>query len=582
MADISKRIRIQGDSSQFDQAMQRSTNQATQMFRRTADEGEKSGDSIAQGFSSFNEQVKQMRDVTKQMFDAMVLDSRKVNTTIQDRLAMIREEIAMLEKASVAEKRRNDAAAQYDLNSARQSAASGQMSLEDLGKAEQRYKNRRSQNTTDDNFNQLRNQELREMFRDFSNSQDQSSRGGRGRFFGGFGFSGRGARNAAGGVAQGSAGAFGVGAFASLSLGAITSYIIQQAEREEIARGRFRGISGNNIQGGLGTTYGMSNADFIDFARQVARSRGTASNINQDTSRQLGLERGFGLDMGALNQLAMASRLTGSNFFTNNTDASTNSQQTTEKALVDMIRIFTNARVFNIEKGDFSMVGEKIEDLTKIMVSMASQGGFADSVQASSLMASLGRVGGNFSNQNQMSLVNRMNKAITDPTNQFAEAAMLRSLSMGNEGMSLFQLKKQQEMGAFGLGNIENALKFITNNGKLSGDVTKFNTAAMLNLNLADAERLVEAFSNNPKMMSVVDNDKRPFNQVAEEQEFQTILDEILGRGKSSAGRIQKFSAGAQNMAAAQGSRAISLLEPVMSAGLKLMEFGTKGILGRF
>lgn len=598
MSDINRTIGIRGESSQFRREMATATSESINMFRRTAEEGEKSGKQAAESFSSFSDQVKVMREQTKQMFEAMVADSEKVNTTLQDRLDMLRQEIAMIEKAGEAERRRGSGAAQYDVNQARQAAASGNLSLENLSKAEDTYRARKSQIRTDDNMQKFQNNELRELFDDYASRQERSNGGGRGFAFGAFGggFLNRGgnaARRGAGGFVSGSSGAFGLGMLTSLSVGAMTAYMLQNAEQQEIALGRLRGLGNADVNAGGGVRFGLNNADFLNYARQSAVSRGTGGSLfvgfggseqtlNQSATRQLGLERAFGFDPGFLNNLASATRLTGGNFRT----FGGNNQGTVEGALLEMIKTFQNAAVFNLEKGDFTLVGEKVEDLTKLMTLAGSQMENVNTTQLSSLMSAFGLVGGSFSDQRQLDTIGRVNQAITNPSNDFTQAVLFRALGAQNPDADLFDIMKQQELGAMDPGNIKAVLELLTNRGTAGGKDVMYNVSKALNLRLSQAEELVNAYTGTGggKIRGALSQGFSP-NPLGFEQgqnEFDSFLQSFLNKGATTPGTIQAFRAQMESEAAGLGSELMPLIKPLMDAGMQGIKIASSGIVEGF
>lgn len=581
-----KRINITGDGSGFRQEFEKLSTDAQEAFRKMKADGENIGQD---GLKSFKEEINRIKTDSREIFSAMVEDSKELNLSFTQRLDYLKQEISLLQEASRLENQRSSSEANFSIQSSRAAFSSGSISLAELTEAEDDYKRTSSQLGADKAADQIRTQELEDLFREYSNNDPgDPSGGGRGAGLGGYG-AGAGAYAAGqayGGV-QGASSAFGLGALTSLSAGTIIAYLLSSAEGLERAQGSLSGITAQdrvNLTGGRsGINYGLNDTEFLEYTKQLALSRGDISNLGQLATQNLAIERTFGLSQGFLNPLNRAGRLTGGEFVGNSNDSFYNPQMTGEQALVEMIETFRRAEVFNLEKGDFTLVGEKIGDLTSLIQLASTQMLDVNTSQVNQVMGSLGMLGGSFGDQRQVQTIQRMNRAITNPGNDFTQAALFRALRMENPEASMFDLMQRQEEGIFGEGNLSSFMNLLTSGGQRADESTFFNVSRALGLNLGEARRFSEAFVGNDEFREALGGiDVSDIFDPSSDRNFDTIMEDIMRRGTAAPGTIQKFSAEVESRAARMGGDMTPSVEPLMRIGLETLSVVSSGITKAF
>lgn len=320
----------------------------------------------------------------------------------------------------------------------------------------------------------------------------------------------------------------GLGFGAVLSIGGFIGKMIEEGLKLEESKARAAGF-GSKLEGAGGATeLGMSTAEFTNYARTNALSRG---KIDVGESRkQLAQEISYGLDKGQMNNLSYSMRFS--------------KGQSTTDSVSEMLSLFKKSDVFNIGKDDFTLVGEKIQQASDMNLEQLKQTGQTNMHISAGLLAAGGRIGSTFS-QDPMATFGKVNSAIQNPGNDFKRAFLYRAFKNVNPNATFFDVQKMQESGIYGKGNLSATLGLLQKS--FSGQLLYQNASRLLGLKGFEAEGLMNKFAENPKLF---------------EGEMSTSdLRKFAAGGKGFTPETEKWKAKFENFMGQNGKGAIDKLD---------------------
>lgn len=511
-----------------------------------------------------------IQERASEIFKQMAQDAEARAQSQSEANRLIREEISLLSQANRLEEQRARTASRERLEAAKMSYNRGALTKAEYEKEQRIYRQSMSEVSSDNASNRVTAQYLRNFLthyqsKDLDDKKEEYDvekegdvdrkkdrrRGGGDSGASAFGYA----------LLGGAAGAFGLSAF--MGIQSFISKIIHDAEKLDISRGQFMGLRGQQgklgLQGlGEAAGFGLSNADFMTYSKGVGTSIGS-TNFGAAAINQLAIEKRFGLEDGSLNQLNEAGRM--GSYLSRGRVNIQDSASITEQ----FVRELKSSNVYGFGKGDFSMLGEKLDDLGSVMENVGEniEGGLG-AANASNLISAFSRVGGSFSDQRQVQSIGQIDKAIRNPGNEFSQALMFRAIRSQDPNMSLFEIMKRQEQGA----TPENitAIMDILGKGE-KNENTYFNVAQALGLRLGQAENLTNSYLSPDGAFR---EDLNTFDLGSSSDT--DFIGDSRRLGKRAPGSIQQFSARVENLSASKGSQAIAALQPVMEVALDAVD----------
>ena len=185
------------------------------------------------------------------------------------------------------------------------------------------------------------------------------------------------------------------------------------------------------------TTLGINRAMSLDLFRQAGQAGGNVAR--QDMTGRLLMERGLGMDMGALQGLE---------------EMGFAGSRGNERVLT-LIQKMISSGIWDIDKTDINAIGKGIQNM--IALNKVEYGLFADFTGkgTSDAMARIGSAGGMFQDPNrQMGLMMGMHQDITSGGNPFIDAIINESIlrqnpDLGMNPMGMTMLRAKRSRGIF-------------------------------------------------------------------------------------------------------------------------------------
>jgi hypothetical protein len=383
-----------------------------------------------------------------------------------------------------------------------------------------------------------------------SDGGDDDGSGGSGS---GGGRRGIGARIAGGFRAAGNGALAAAGFGAVLSIAGFVGKMIDEAKQLDQNRKKLSGMTGSSGMGGA--AYGLKEAEVMEYTRNVSMLRGKSSM--KEARAQLGMEKGFGMDIGSTNQFNKVMRL--------------DEHSTLTDATVDMLNIMKKSDLYNIKRNDFSQLHELMERQNNLNELQASQEEEVSARESSLLMSAFGKVGGSFGDFRQTDTIGKMNNAIVNPGNDFKQAFLYRTLHQQNPGGTFLDLKMKQEEGIFGKGTLGGVMDNLSKT--FSGDQLTFSMSKMLGLNLHQSKKLQGYYAQNPDAFKDLsfssDSDFKDFienGQTKKEKSSNWSRKKMAGRGAAHTGAIEGWSSEFDTWMGRQGDKAVQYVKELQGA----------------
>lgn len=200
------------------------------------------------------------------------------------------------------------------------------------------------------------------------------------------------------------------------------------------------------------------------------------------------------------------------------------------------VDILGKSGMINLSTGDFARMQEGSRLISQANSMQTGRFANVDVKRSASIVSGLEQLGGTFKGEAGMGKFQSIDEAMQNPKNDFIKATLFRALMAENPNMSMRDLEKRMEAGAFGEGNFNAFVKQI---GTQSGvDTERATTEELLSndmfvrnmklatgqKSLADTETLISG--GRSKGMGAFD--------IFDMKEGQNISEGLIGRGQNA------------------------------------------------
>jgi hypothetical protein len=214
---------------------------------------------------------------------------------------------------------------------------------------------------------------------------------------------------------------------------------------------------------------------------------------------------------------------------------------------LEMLTMFKRSDLFNISRGDFTQLGEKMQFNTALLQQQASQMYTTNATTGSQIIEAFGR--GGVDDQRLLDYTNQINNAITNPSNEFTKAFIFRSLRKRNPNMSMMELMERQEQGIFGAGTMGQIMDDLR--GAYSGDALTLATSQAFGLKIHQAKR-------------VLSMDPESLNNIGSAEELQNVMS--VEEGEGGVGVMSRRMAQMNNWFSKGGIQAVQKIDEYITA----------------
>lgn len=260
----------------------------------------------------------------------------------------------------------------------------------------------------------------------------------------------------------------GLGVAGLFSIAGFIGKMLNEGIELDNAEASTRGLGMNNVKGG--TQFGKKRAEMLQYSRETAVAAGRA---DYDALNNLTVEKRFSQDENSLQGLTSGLRTEGRG-------------RKAGDVTVEMLNYFKRSDLFNVKRGDFTQLGEKIQFNTRMLEMQGGQMQMTNAATNAQILELFGKAG--IGDQRSMGVVESINSSITNPNNDFSRAFIMRSLRQRNPDASLFELQKKQEEGIFGEGNFGQMLGDLQRT--FQGDQLKMSVSQLFGLKNYQAEQI--------------------------------------------------------------------------------------------
>lgn len=260
----------------------------------------------------------------------------------------------------------------------------------------------------------------------------------------------------------------GLGIAGLFSIAGFIGKMLNEGIELDNAEASTRGLGMRGV--GSAPGYGKKRAEMLEYSRGVATAAGRA---DYQAVNNLAFEKRFSQDENSLLGLTGGLRTEGRG-------------RRAGDVAIEMLNYFKRSDLFNVKRGDFTQLGEKIQFNTHMLEMQGGQMAATNATTNAQLLELFGRAG--IGDQRTMGYVENINQSITNPNNDFSKAFIFRSLRERNPDMSLFDLMKRQEQGIFGEGTFGQILGDLQRT--FQGDQLKMSIAQLFNLKNFQAEQI--------------------------------------------------------------------------------------------
>jgi len=260
----------------------------------------------------------------------------------------------------------------------------------------------------------------------------------------------------------------GLGVAGLFSIAGFIGKMLNEGIELDNAEASTRGLGMRNVKGG--TQFGKKRAEMLQYSRETAVAAGRA---DYDALNNLTVEKRFSQDENSLQGLTAGLRTEGKG-------------RKAGDVTVEMLNYFKRSDLFNVKRGDFTQLGEKIQFNTRMLEMQGGQMQMTNATTNAQILELFGKAG--IGDQRSMGFVESINSSITNPNNDFSKAFIMRSLRERNPDASLFELMKKQEEGIFGEGNFGQMLGDLQRT--FQGDQLKMSVAQLFGLKNHQAEQI--------------------------------------------------------------------------------------------
>lgn len=514
MGNIRKKVEVTLDDKGFSSGADKMGQNLAGAFEKANGSIEKIRKNTETIAEKVGKKFAELEATTSDVFKGLLQDSDKYGKSMKDRIKYMEREVQLIERAGREEKARAKMVAQETYKTKIVGTYG-----EKKERIEKEYERKSEQIEDDSRMQDLQNQKLRDklkVHKEDMADKEESGRTGGGEHEGGGSFGHKvketmhGAFEAALGVA---------GYEFVTSLGGWIGKVIEEGRKDQAAKGKLAGLGGG-IGVGDATDFGMDTAEMATMTRNVALSMGRGRGAGGEAVNEVMREVGFGLDSGSMSSMNRALRGAGGG-----------RADTASKAMNEMLAIFKKSDVFGISKGDFTLVGEKLDQANDLNTQQLNQVGKVDNVISSQFLALAGKTGGG-AQINSSGFVSALNQGITSPANDFKKAVLYRAIASSSPGANLWEIEKKQKAGIFGQGTFGAVMKDLTRMSGSDPMMMNMNLSRMFpGLNPEQVEGLIAAYKANPNIL----------NNVKSEGDLQRIGGGIRGAGQ--VGRMDVWQA---------------------------------------
>lgn len=524
-----RKIVISGDLSSLESAFERGSKRVSQSLGGIGKSLQDVEDSVDKAGKSIDGKLQELEQETSSLFESMTKDAEKFGRTSQERAQYLKDEIDLIKRAAKEETAREKLKSKSRLDESKgKGGKTAKKAGEQYQKETAEIDSRSKMAEMQARALETRAKEYSKKDKDKKEEEDEGGGGGRDRKINTF----EKARSIPRQAFNAGLAAAGFGAVLSIA-GFVGSMIsegveLESAQAQAGARGKVR----------TGGIRGMKTADALRYNMEVTKELGYGAGVGSREADRMGnIEKSLGLDMGTIKSGARVLR-------------AEESGKTPTQVTSEMLAIMKNSDLYNIGKGDFTMVGELLERNNELNELQASKTDKIDSLASTQLMAAFGNVGGKFGDARQAGTLSTMNQAITDPSNDFKRAFIMSSIAKSNPEASYVERMKMQEQGIFGEGRLSSLMGDLQ---KYTGGGDSFTVGINKlfddKLGYGTSENLRKAYEANPEMFANIKN----------EEDVRRIADPSLKRAMSTGGvsRIESDVARFKNWQAENGAAAI-------------------------
>ena len=297
----------------------------------------------------------------------------------------------------------------------------------------------------------------------------------------------------------------------------------------------FNTTNGNMLSTDL-SQLGSSTSEMMDYLGPTIRARGSRQGALSVGMRQLRLEKGFGLDNGSISRGDIYSR-------------ADNTAQDASSQIMLFIQEARTGKMFGFNSGDFSQLGEKIDQFGRLTALQAQQSEIADQRMSMKMIEAGGEIGGSFADNRAADQWSKLNSAVTNPQGNFRQAYMMNRLHNANPGDSYFDIRKRMERGIFGDGNLQALLGGVTPQGESKEAMDDYYSRiqSLTGLSFSASEMLGKKIHNDKTFLSRYSRgDKKAMNEM-------NFIDDqgrnLQQRGGDNVGNITSAWSSASNVA---------------------------------
>jgi predicted lactoylglutathione lyase len=183
------------------------------------------------------------------------------------------------------------------------------------------------------------------------------------------------------------------------------------------------------------------------YMRSISQSRGVSginykydkngkrSLINNEIKDQLILEKKTGQEFGAFNSLNQFERMYGTK------------GESTERLMTKFLESAANSGLWNIDKKDFSQLGEKIQTQAQLMERESQIGETVSGDKSMAIQMAFGTMGKGWGDSRASGRIKSIDEAIRNPSNKFMDNVIKSAIIQENPNVTLSGLQDIQEQG---------------------------------------------------------------------------------------------------------------------------------------
>jgi hypothetical protein len=562
MSKLRRTITLDVDSSNVRSEFRNMEGAGRKAFKGMSDEASAISSQAVQDLKGVGDSLKQLQTDTKDIFRMMLEDSKKIGRTHEQRVKLMRQELAQFQKASRDEA--SQARAAVNLRRANLEKYKGRIRPEQMLQHRRRIDQASAQNRVDVELDKQRNELLRRLIDQY---EDDAAPG-----------ESRGPGAAAyakdkvlsqkdifGAVLGGTLAGFGINSI----VGGISTFIsssIQGGLELQRMRGGMYGMIADSplginqsqyIGSGAGATaLGINQAEILKMSRMVAVTAGTSYAAREEAVRQARFERAFGMETGALTQAQMFGRV----------DQRGRMASEIAEGIYKVFRATGGST--GIPFDDLAQLPEKIEQTFQIVQRELAFQESMDTTAPSLALAKLGGLGGSFSDFRAAQTLSTISDSIRNPKGDYANALVLSSFGQRNPQASFADLLLEQERGIFG-GSFGNIMENLAQMSGRDRDVFQMNIAGALGLNQQQSRLLADSFlSGTMPDGSVFSRDR--LNALTSQGELDALLanpmdQDIAGRAGRFTGTVDQVLARVEDDIAQVGEKITRAVEPFIT-----------------